>query len=446
MAKKDTKASSRQDARPSVSASVDELLTAALGRKRETLTTGRYILTYRLHALDEGVRSMKRQRVHLADARDFENQAIALEKVGDADAVLFPEVGTALIGSAGAERLGLSVHAAIADGNPVEAIEPEYFAFAQEDADVVSGDAVYASENARDYLRGFRRAAATIAEDLGQAWAAEVGPDEDPRVVGATWGLIKCRVPGSTKTGASIRVAVVDGGMDLGHPDFVGRVFVTESFVGTPVHDLLGHATHIIGTACGPNAPAGAIPRYGIGHNTSIYIGKVASNSSTTAVILAGMNWALANRCAVILTSLGSQTPVQAAYAAAGAAALSKGCLIVAPSGSGGTQTAAPANSPTIMAVSSVDPALIPSPFSNIGKIDIAAPGRDILSSAPRPVVHSIKSGTSMAAAHVAGCAALWAATGPAVRGCRLWSKLQATAKPLPFPPTRVGKGLVQAP
>jgi subtilisin family serine protease len=98
------------------------------------------------------------------------------------------------------------------------------------------------------------------------------------------------------------------------------------------------------------------------------------------------------------------------------------------------------------MAVSSLDPTLIPSSFNSVGKIDIAAPGRDVFSSFPRPVKYKTLSGTSMAAAHVAGCAALWAETSVTVRGAALWKKLQQTAKPLPFPPTKVGKGLVQAP
>jgi len=137
---------------------------------------------------------------------------------------------------------------------------------------------------------------------------------------------------------------------------------------------------------------------------------------------------------------------VQAAYTAAGAAALNKGCLMIAAAGASGGPTGAPANSPTIMAVASLDQTLTPSAFSNVGKIDIAAPGRDIFSSLPRPVKYGLQSGTSQAAAHVAGCAALWAEISPALRGMNLWKKLQATAKHLPFPPARVGAGLVQAP
>jgi hypothetical protein len=51
-----------------------------------------------------------------------------------------------------------------------------------------------------------------------------------------------------------------------------------------------------------------------------------------------------------------------------------------------------------------------------------------------------------MATPHVAGCAALWAQSSAALRGNALWKKLQATARPLSEPPSRVGKGLVQAP
>ena len=85
-------------------------------------------------------------------------------------------------------------------------------------------------------------------------------------MLGATWGLVACRVPPSTRSGAGIKVAVLDTGMDLGHPDFAGRRFVTQTFVGQPVQDLHSHGTHCIGTACGPKAPAGNTPRYGIAY------------------------------------------------------------------------------------------------------------------------------------------------------------------------------------
>lgn len=418
------------------SSGIDALLLAALARNDDSLQTGRYLVTFKEGALAEGLQAMQAQQLRMADARDFADQAMAVEDAGDADAVVFPEIGVALVGGDAAMSRGISASAELASDSAIEVIEPEYFVFADGAVD--------------DYLRGFLRATETIARDLGQAGGAAPDQDEiDAQVLGHTWGLVRCKVPTSSRSGAGIRLAVLDTGMDLGHPDFAGRIVVSQSFVGQPVQDLHSHGTHCIGTACGPKAPAGTTPRYGIAHGAHIYVGKVLSNSGSgsTASVLAGMNWAIANQCSVISMSLGSQAPVQAAYTAAGSAALAKGCLIVAAAGNDyGAPTGAPANSPTIMAVASLDANLAPSNFSNQGKIELAAPGRDVFSSVPRPSRYGTKSGTSMATPHVAGCAALWAQTAASLRGMALWNRLLATARPLPYPASKVGRGLVKAP
>ena len=409
------------------------MLLAALERGGESLETGRYLVTFKEGALDDGTKSLKARGMRTADARDFTDQAVDMAALGDADAVMFPEVGVALISGAAAAERSLGTAQASAEDAAMEIIEPEYFVF----SDAAPGD----------YLRGFLSAAEAIARDLGSA-ITDADAEEEVAVLGATWGLNACRVPPSTRNGLGIRVAVLDTGIDLGHPDFAGRVVVSRSFVGQPVQDLHSHGTHCIGTACGPQAPVGNTPRYGIAFRATIFVGKVLANngSSVGASVIAGMNWAIANNCQVISMSLGSQAPVQAAYTSAGQAALNRGLLMVAAAGNFAMQTGAPANSPTIMAVASLDPTLGPSTFSNFGKIEIAGPGRDVFSSVPRPQRYGVKSGTSMATPHVAGCAARWAQTNPALRGQALWNRLQATARPLPFPAARVGRGLVQAP
>lgn len=434
MVKRPTRASAADQA-SSTASPIDEMLLAALERDETDLKTGRYIVTYKEGATEQGAEQLQSLGIQAADAREFSDQAVSLDSVAGADALMLPELGIAIVSGPVFEERGFGVESEIASDSPIEAIEPETF--------------VFAAGAAQDYLRGFRRATETIAADLAET--ADMAADEldfSAEAIGATWGLAACRVPQSTRSGAGIRVAVLDTGMDLGHPDFAGRSFTSKSFVGQPVQDLHGHGTHCIGTACGPKAPAGPIQRYGIAYGAPIFVGKVLSNSgwSVDGSVLAGMNWAIANLCTVISMSLSARTAPQAAYTAAGRNALNRGLLIIAAAGNEAAGTGAPANSPTIMSVASLDPNLSPSSFSNFGKIDIAAPGRDVFSSLPRPRLHGFKNGTSMATPHVAGCAALWAQSNSGLRGQALWNKLLATARPLAFPASKVGKGLVQAP
>jgi subtilisin len=415
--------------------SVDDMLLAAMARGDQSFETGRFLVTFKEGAVKDGAKSLEARGLRVADARDFKSQAINVEDVGDADSLMLPEIGVALVSSAPFAAQGLSVQDEIASDSPVESIDPEYFVFANDST---------------DYLRGFSRAVEVITRDMGSGLEMPMPEleEEEVQVAGATWGLIKCRVPLSVRSGAGIKVAVLDTGMDLGHPDFAGRSITGQTFVGQPVQDLHSHGTHCIGTACGPLAPIGMTPRYGIAHKSLIFAGKVLSNSGfgPQAGILAGINWAIANRCAVISMSLGSQTPVHPAYTAAGRSALSAGSLIIAAAGNEHSNTGAPANSPTIMSVAALEPSLRPWMGSNFGKIEIAAPGTDVFSSVPRPTRYGTKTGTSMATPHVAGCAALWAETSPGLRGMNLWNKLIATARPLGLPASKVGRGLVQAP
>lgn len=416
-----------------VSCKTEQLLLAALERGGSCLETGRYLISYRDGQVEEGIKALQALNFRIADARDFSEQAVSLDETGDAEALVFPALGVALVGGDALQHHGMDVLDKLAVNSPIEIIEPEYFAF---------------SENS-EYLRGFLRAATTIARDMGVELEMENAvekPEQEGRTT--TWGLARCRVPASQWSGAGIKVAVLDTGMDLGHPEFAGREFVARSFVGEPVQDLNGHGTHCIGTACGPKSPRGDTPRYGVAFDAQVLVGKVLTNSgsSTGAGVLAGLNWAIANRCEVISMSLGSQSPVQAAYTHAGAAALRNDCLVIAAAGNSTLPTGAPANSPTVMSVASLDPNLSVSSFSNHGKIELAAPGRDVLSAWPRPTCHKAISGTSMATPHVAGCAALWAQSDASLRGRKLWDQLIASARPLPLSQEQVGAGLVQAP
>ncbi|MGV2854073.1 S8 family serine peptidase [Glutamicibacter sp. AGC46] len=276
-----------------------------------------------------------------------------------------------------------------------------------------------------------------------------------------TWGLQAVGAELSSYTGKGINVAVLDTGFDSAHPDFAGRTVDAKSFVdGEDANDGHGHGTHCIGTACGPRDPQQG-PGYGVASEANIFAGKVlgSNGSGSDSTILAGINWALENKCEVISMSLGADVrTVHPPYVTAGRRALELGSLIVAAAGNNAQRSAgnpgfvgAPANSPYIMAVAAVDPHLAVADFSaqaldaQGGAVDIAGPGVDIYSAWPGEKRYNTISGTSMATPHVAGVAALLAeSTG--LRAQELWDKLLSTSRDAALPAEDAGAGLAQAP
>ena len=280
-----------------------------------------------------------------------------------------------------------------------------------------------------------------------------------------TWGIDAVRAAESRYTGNGIKVAVLDTGFDIYHPDFQGRTIYSSSFVpGESVQDGNGHGTHCIGTAAG-NVSTQNIKstRYGVAKDADIYVGKVLSNngSGRESWIISGMMWAIRSGCEVISMSLGRNVsegePYDPEYERIGKFALENDCLIIAASGNASKRlgfvapVGAPANSPSIMAVAAVDSKLKVAGFSSggvntDGQVDIAAPGVGVFSSYPSPRFYNELDGTSMACPHVAGLAALWAESDPNLRGTRLWNALVNSAREISGRPRDVGVGLVQVP
>ncbi|MEO5372924.1 MAG: S8 family serine peptidase [Alphaproteobacteria bacterium] len=410
----------------------------------------------------------------VASADDFKDSAMSIANVGGANVLHFPRLGVAVVHAD--EDQAHSLHTAAAEKSKVLAIEPERIMYALNRpvsaADLTmlpmdSGPPTLVTTGSKldlAYLRGYRDAVNALVDRLvGQEESVEEFAAQAFNEAMATWGLQAIRVLTSRFTGRGIKVAVLDTGMDMTHPDFAGRGIVGMSFIDNePVQDGHGHGTHCIGTACGPKQPRQQ-PRYGIACEATIYAGKVLSNCGSGADrgILAGMEWAVSQGCQVISMSLGSPTqlnePPSQTYETVARRALTGGTLIVAAAGNDSWRpetvkpVSRPANCPSIMAVGAVGSEFQLAPFSNGalnpngGQVDIAGPGMDVHSSANCRTSRRM-SGTSMAAPHVAGVAALLAQSDPRLRGQALWQALTALARRLPLPATDVGAGLVQAP
>jgi subtilisin len=428
-------------------------------------TTGRYLVLLP----EEDVRSGVRALTDSTGVRDIDDSA--LSNIGVAVVTLDPN------------QLQ-SLNAAVAGPQPILASEPEQIMYALGSV-VINGDTA-------NYLQGYREGITHLIDGLSNGGVTlEQQLTASAFTNGAaTWGLQATKVVSSPYSGAGIKVAVLDTGLDLTHPDFVGRAITAKSFItGEDAQDLQGHGTHCIGTSCGPlNPPDPSSPmRYGIAYNAEIFAGKVLSNQGSGADggILAGIDWAITNGCQIISMSLGSRTrpgdTFSPIYEEVAKRALSRGTLIIAAAGNESSRpgfvspVGRPANCPSIMAVAALQAELGVSFYSNGsinpdgGGVDIAAPGGNA-GRVPIPQISSSYStntipqrrpdgridpnppsrykaisGTSMATPHVAGIAALYAeATGK--KGLELWALLMQNALRLPLPFADVGDGLVQAP
>ena len=410
-----------------------------------------------------GVRELEKGGFHIASSKDFRTARAVPNDFDGADVQYFERFGIAIARS-DSERLQPAMAKAIQQ-KVVSAVRPEqlYRALAVPSHAKIAPPVTPAA-NDLDYLRGYRDGVNELIERLLGNGSSESSVRAVARVdeTRATWGLQATRVLAGNLTGAGIKVAVLDTGFDEKHQDFIGRTITKKLFASRSSEgDVHGHGTHCIGTACGPLRPTTG-PRYGVAYEAEIYAGKVLGDDGfgTDRSIIAGMDWALDQKCHIISMSLGAATRVgdqpNDDYEQIGQVCLDAGTLVVAASGNESARpqrispVGSPANASTIMAVGAVDSALVPAPFSCGGinpgqEVDIAAPGVGVLSCLPGNK-YDRWDGTSMATPHVAGVAALIAQSDAKFRGWALWARLVQIASRLRFPARDVGKGFLQAP
>jgi subtilisin family serine protease len=271
---------------------------------------------------------------------------------------------------------------------------------------------------------------------------------EDAPAGTTAWGVTAVGAADTHFTGAGVRVAVLDTGIDAGHPAFTGVTLKQQDFTGEGNGDENGHGSHCAGTILGRDVDG---TRIGIARGvTDLLIGKVLTKTGrgSTANLATGINWAVNNGANVISVSIGldfteyvrmlveeKDVPVAAATSIALSAyretirmfdALSQmvrsevgqfgNAIVIAAAGNESERPkytidcSPPAAAEGFVSVGALQEqngnALTVASFSNTSP-RVAGPGVQIVSAKAGGGL-SVKSGTSMATPHVAGVAALW--------------------------------------
>jgi subtilisin family serine protease len=243
---------------------------------------------------------------------------------------------------------------------------------------------------------------------------------------GATWGLDRidqASLPLSTTfsylaTGLGVRAYIVDTGIRLTHAQLVGRASTGFDAVtpGGTAADCNGHGTHVAGTVGGTT--------HGVAKAVSLVAVRVldCNGSGTTAGVIAGVDWVANNAVLPAVANLSLGGGANTTLDNAVKAAVARGVTFVVAAGNGNifgiAQNAcnvSPARVPEAITVGATTNADRKASYSNFGTcLDIFAPGSSITSSwhTNDTATNSI-SGTSMAAPHVAGVAALYLQNNP---------------------------------
>ncbi|MGH3386305.1 MAG: S8 family serine peptidase [Nocardioidaceae bacterium] len=226
--------------------------------------------------------------------------------------------------------------------------------------------------------------------------------------------------------GTGAKVAVLDSGIDAEHPDLADSVVASENFTDSPdVYDRHGHGTHVASTVAGSGAASAGAHR-GVAPGADLLVGKVLDDfgSGELSWIIAGMEWAVAQEADVVNMSIGQSEATGCddlmAQSLNDLSASSDTLFVVAAGNLGGPadNVTSPGCAAAALTVGAVDldaetawfSSRGPVPVSRAVKPDIAAPGMAITAARAggrddRAYVDS--DGTSMAAPHVAGAAAI---------------------------------------
>lgn len=253
-------------------------------------------------------------------------------------------------------------------------------------------------------------------------------------------------------TGKGVKVAVLDTGIDVSHPDLASQVAGAKNFTDEEDGDHFGHGTHVASTIAGTGTASGGKYK-GVAPDARLYDGKVCNGvgQCPDSAILAAMEWAAKDiKAAVINVSLGgTDTPeLDPVEEAVNRLTAETGALFVIAAGNSGPgdrTIESPGSADAALTVGAVDKQDQLADFSSRGpragdsalKPDVSAPGVAIVAAKAKDSVigqpvgdqYLQLSGTSMATPHTAGSAALLMQEHPAWKAGELKSALMGSAK-----------------
>ncbi len=268
-----------------------------------------------------------------------------------------------------------------------------------------------------------------------------------------TWGINRVHAPAAwpITEGMGVKVAVIDTGIDASHPDLSGSVdggysAITKTENPADYQDDNGHGTHVSGTIAGHRDGKGIV---GVAPRARLYAVKVldADGWGSLSDVIDGIVWAAMKRMDVANISLGTSVDSEALKRAV-SFARGAGVVIVAAAGNSSGTVSFPGAYEDTIAVTASDSADNLADFSSRGpEVDFIAPGLDVLSAKMGGGFISY-SGTSMAAPHVAGLAALVVSQGYVGRNGPdgVFAQLKKAARPLPILSAQMqGAGMIDA-
>jgi subtilisin family serine protease/Tol biopolymer transport system component len=254
--------------------------------------------------------------------------------------------------------------------------------------------------------------------------------------------------------GTGLRIAVLDTGIDADHPDLAGKVVAEQNFSFSPtVDDRYGHGTHVAGIIAGSGAAAGG-NYVGVAPGVELLNGKVLGDGGTgpASSTIDGMEWAATAGADVVNMSLGTSfstdgnDPVSLAVDELTSEHDVLFVISAGNNGPGARTIGSPGAASAAVTVGAVDKAGNLPIWSSRGprlrnyaiKPDITAPGAGIVAAraggtslgSTQGTHYTRLSGTSMAAPHVAGAAAILLQESPELSAGELKAALVTTAAP----------------